>query len=68
MVKNECDESGHGNLKLTVSQKWTDGRNWFFACCCKFRKARSWLNDFWVGMFKNGYGPLVHETLKYAVS
>ena len=27
MVKNGCDESGHGTLKLTVSQKWTHGTN-----------------------------------------
>ena len=24
MVKNGCGQSGHRNLKLTVSQKWTD--------------------------------------------
>ena len=24
MVKNECDQSGHQTLKLTVSQKWTN--------------------------------------------
>ena len=27
MVKNECDQSGLGNLKLTVSQETTDGTN-----------------------------------------
>ena len=25
MVKNGCGHSGHGTLKLTVSEKWTDG-------------------------------------------
>ena len=32
MVKNGYDQSGHGALKLTVSQNWKDGMNWFFAC------------------------------------
>ena len=26
-----------------------------FSCWCKFRKAKSWFNDFWVGVFKNGH-------------
>ena len=42
-------------IKLIVSQKWTDGINWMFSCWCKFRKAKSWFNDFWVGVFKNGH-------------
>ena len=33
MVKNGCDQSGHGTLELTISQKWKDGINWFFAYC-----------------------------------
>ena len=36
-------------LKLTVSQKWTNGINWFSACWYKFRKGKSWLNDFFGG-------------------
>ena len=35
---------------------------------CKFRKAKSYINDFWVGVVKNGYGQLVYEILKSAVS
>ena len=68
MVKNGCAQSGRGTLKFTVSQIWADGINWFFACWYKFRKAKSWFIDFWVGMVKNGDGLLVHETLKSAVS
>ena len=30
MAKNGCGWSGHGTLKLTVSQNRTDGINWFF--------------------------------------
>ena len=68
MVKNGRDQSGHVTLKLTVSQEWIDGMNWYFACWCKFRKVKSYFNDFWVGMVRNGRGHLVHETVKSAVS
>ena len=50
-------------LKLTVSQKWTDGVNWFFA----HWKAKSWFNDFWVGVVKYDHGLLVCETLKFCI-
>ena len=29
MVRIGCGQSGHGTLKLTVSQEWSDGMNWF---------------------------------------
>ena len=29
MVENECGQSGHGTLKLAVSQEWTGGINWY---------------------------------------
>ena len=45
MVKNGCEQSGQGTLKLTVSQEWIDGMNWFFAYCCKFKTAESYFND-----------------------
>ena len=64
LVKNGCGQSGHGTLKLTVSQKWTgflhDGTN--------FKKVKNEFNDFLVGMVKNDHGLLVHETLKFAAS
>ena len=50
MVKIECGQSGCRTLKLTVSQK--QGINWFFGCLYKFRKAKSWFNEFWVGVVK----------------
>ena len=56
MVKNGCGQYGHETLKLTLSQKWADGINWFFACCYIFRKAKSWFNNFWVDVVKNGSG------------
>ena len=68
MVKNGCGQSDVWTLKLTVSEKWTGKIKRFFSCWHKFRKAKSWFNDLWVGVVKNGYGFLVHETLKSAVS
>ena len=53
---------------LTISQKGINGINCFFACWYKFRKAKSWFNDFWVAMIRNGHGLLVYDTLKSAVS
>ena len=66
VVRDGCGQSVQGTLKLTVSQEWIDGMSWFFAYWCKFRKARSYFNDFWVGVFKNGHGRVVCETLKSA--
>ena len=30
----------------------------------KFKKTKSYFNDFWVDLVKNGHAHLVHETLK----
>ena len=32
MVRNGCGQSGQETLKLTTSQEWIDGMNWFFVC------------------------------------
>ena len=42
--------------------------NWCFACWCKFSKVKSYFNDLWVGIVKNGHYHLLYETLKYAAS
>ena len=39
-------QSGLRTLKLTVSQEWTDGINWFFAYWCNFTQIKRWLS-FW---------------------
>ena len=39
-------------LNLNIFQKWNDGRNWFFACWYELRKAKSWFNNFGVGLVK----------------
>ena len=70
MVKNGCGQFGDGAVKLTISQKWRDGINWFFlhAGTNSEKLNSSWFNDFWMGMVKNGHSLLVHETLKSAGS
>ena len=66
-------KNGHGHLglkflKSAVSQEWIDELGWFFACWHKFRKAKSYVNNYWVGMAKNGRGFKDHGTLKSGVS
>ena len=55
-------------IKYAVSQEWIDEMNWFFACSYKFRKAKSYFDNYWVGMVRNGQGLLDLETLKSGVS
>ena len=52
------------DYKFTISQEWIDGINWLFACWWKFRKTKSYFDDFKKGMVKNRCNHLVHETLK----
>ena len=66
MVKNGCDQSVHGTLKLAKSEKRRDGINGFFACWYKFKKTKLWVSDFWVGTVRNTHDLLVHEALKSA--
>ena len=55
IVKNRCDQSGYGTLKLAVCSILV------LAYWYKFRKAKSWYNDFWVGLLKDGSGLVVHS-------
>ena len=60
---------GHGllgleTLKSTVSQEWTDEISRFFSCWYKLSKAKSFFNNYWVGMVKNEWGLVDHGTLK----
>ena len=67
MIRNWCGHSGHRTLKLTISRM--NRRNeLIFVCWCKFRKAKSYFIDFWMGAVKHGHGHLVHETLKSAMN
>ena len=66
---NEIARFFTNSHKLKVDQKilaWR-GQRWVWPAglrTLKLRKAKSNFNDFWVEVVKNGYGHLVHETLK----
>ena len=64
MVKNRCVHSGHRTLKLVVSQEEISRMHWFSVCWYKFRKVKSYFNNFWVVMVKNGRDLLGQETLE----
>ena len=66
MVKNGCDQSCDGALKLAASEEWIDGINGFFACWYRFTKIKSWSKLFWVGVVKNERGQSGHGTLQLA--
>ena len=63
--KNSYGQFGHVTLKLTIFQECIHEMSWFFAC--KFRRAKSYFNDFWVDMVKSGCSQLFHETPKSQV-
>ena len=64
VIKNGCGQSCDGTLKLTLSEEWTNGINWFFACWCRFITIKSWSKIYWIGMVKNDCGQSGHGTLK----
>ena len=43
MVKNECGQFGLWTLKLTISEEWRDGINWFFVFWYKFMQIKKCL-------------------------
>ena len=59
-------QSGLWTLKLTVSQEWTNGINWYFACWYYFMQIK--LKVLRVGMVNNGCGQSCDRTLKLIVS
>ena len=51
-----------------VTQEWTNELGWFFACWYKFMKAKSYFNNYWVGVVKNEQGLKDRGTLKPGTS
>ena len=45
---------GNGTLKPAAYQEWIDVKSWFFACRYKSRKATIYLNNYCVGIVKDG--------------
>ena len=71
LVRSGCVHSSNRTLKLSVSEEWIDGINWFFTCWCKSRKAKSRFNRFldgcgqkWARPFRSwdsGISPISQE-------
>ena len=59
---------GLWTLKSAVSQEWIDELGWFFACWYKFMKAKSYFNNYWMGVIKNGRGLKDRRILKPGIS
>ena len=55
-------------LKSAVSQEWIDEMSCFFACWSKFRKTKSYFDNYWVVMVKNEHGLTDDGTVKSDVS
>ena len=56
------------DTKIGCISKEMNGINWFLVFWQKFRKAKSYFNNFWMVAIKNGHGLLGLGTLKSAVS
>ena len=56
-VKVDPKNFGWACSEMAVSQEKIDEMNWFFACWCKFRKLKSYFNDFLVAMVKKRAWP-----------
>ena len=65
MVKNGHGPCYPGTLRSAVSQEPIDQ---ILACWYKFKKAKSYFNNYWLGMIKNRWGFRDHGTLKLGVS
>ena len=62
MVKNGCGESDDGILELSLSDEWTDGTNWFFACWYRFTQIdQNWSKSFRWARSKMDFASLVAE-------
>ena len=54
VIKNGHGLLGLGTLISAVFQEWIDELGWFFACWYRFTKAKSYFNNYWMGVVKNG--------------
>ena len=68
VVKNGHGLFGLGTLKSAVSQEWIDEMSWIFPCWYKFINAKSYFDNYWVGIVKNRWGIIGHGSLKSGVS
>ena len=68
VIKNGLGLLGLGTQKSAVSQEWINELGSFVACWCKFMKAKSYFNNYWVGVVKNEQGLKDRGTLKPGTS
>ena len=68
VIKNGRGLLGLGTQKSAVSQEWINELGSFVACWCKFMKAKSYFNNYWVGVVKNEQGLKDRGTLKPGTS
>ena len=68
MIKNGYCWSCGRTLKLSVSEEWTNGINWFFACWYRLTKIKRWSKKYGLGMVKNGCDQSDQRTLKLSLS
>ena len=68
VAKNGHGFLGLGTQKSAVSQEWINESGSFVACWCKFMKAKSYFNNYWVGVVKNEQGLKDRGTLKPGTS
>ena len=68
VIKNGRGLLGLGTLKSALSQEWINELGSFVACWCKFMKAKSYFNNYWVGVVKNEQGLKECGTLKPGTS
>ena len=68
VIKNGCGLLGLQTPKAAVSQEWVNELGWFFACWYKFMKAKSYFNNYWMGVIKNGRGLKDRRILKPGIS
>ena len=68
VIKNRCGLLDLGTLKSAVSQEWINELDWFFAGWYRFMRAKSYFNNYWVGVAKNGQGLKDRGTLEPGIS
>ena len=67
VIKNGRGLLGLGTLK-SASQEWINELDWFSAFWYKFMKAKSYFNNYWVGLVQNGQGLKDRGTFKPGIS
>ena len=68
VVQYGCGLFDLGTLKSALSQEWIDDMSWFFPCWYKFREAKSYCDNYLVGLAKKGWDLMDRATLNSGIS